>query len=413
MALLLIIRFSPNDVQRVASVYDVDKAKRGSTFIHIIGNMKKTLLAALAIAVILLILCFALRPSTSKTDLGATMEPIKIGVITSLDGFAAPWGEYGKMGVELAAKAINEKGGINGRKIELVIENDHTDGKQGVSAWNKLVSIDHVKGIIGGVFDFTAQPLMPLALRDKVSFISPSNFRIEGGFELNEQSFVMMTDFNRVVRYLKDYISAKKIKKLAVVHFKSTFGDEIAKTLNGVMQELGESGIIDEQYTEIGSNDFKTLIAKLKSKGVEAVFLDAVGNDPVNFLSRAKQAGFKPTIIGYNGITDAFANETDKSLTEDIVILNWEITGQEFSKLFETAYNMPPSKSVDKFFDAVYVLGNAIANTKDSTGTAGYIANRTFTTPNGTFTFSKEHQTSDTPVEIDIVKGGVLVPWKK
>jgi branched-chain amino acid transport system substrate-binding protein len=338
-------------------------------------------------------------------------NPIRIGAVISLTGFAAPWGEYGKNGINLAVKNINEKGGINGRKVEVIFEDDHTDPKDSVSAYNKLVSIDKVDGVIGSVFDFTTQPLLPLALSNKVTLISPSNFRIEGAFDLNQQSFVMLPDFNKVIRELKNYLSGSKVKNLAVVHFQSGFGKEIAKTLDGVMKENGQTGIIDEEYATIGGNDFRTTITKLKSQKVEAVFLDMVGDDPKNFLVQAKQLGFKPIIISYNGISDAFANEKDKSLLEGVVILNWEVNSQEFTSMYKAAYTIEPTKSADKYFDAVYVLANGIANSADKSEVATYISKTTFTTPNNKIIFTKDHSVESIPVKINIIEKGIQVPY--
>ncbi len=372
----------------------------------------------LVIGVIIVLIVVALAASGSSNRNQSNIRPIKIGAVLSLTGDAAPWGEYGKNGINLAVKAINDAGGINGRKVEVVIEDDHTDPKQGVSAFNKLVSVNHVQGIIGGVFDFTAQPLIPLALTNKIAFISPSNFRIVGGFDLNDQSFVMLTDFNKTISKLQPYLAASPVKKLAVVHFKSTFGGEIEKTLDGVMKGLGRGGVIDEPYNQIGNNDFKTTIIKLKGENVDTVFLDMVANDPLIFLRQAKQLGFAPTIISYNGILDAFASEADKSLLNNVVVLNWEITSPQFTALYQNEYGIPPTKSADKYFDALYVMAQGIANaTSDSagdvSGVAAYIANNTFTTPNSTITFTADHVVQDTNTVVQVMKGGMLVPWSK
>mgnify|MGYP001570962853 FL=1 len=366
--------------------------------------MKKIMIG---IAIVLLIIV-AVRVTGNK----GSDETIKIGSVISLTGFAAPWGEYAKNAMELAVKNINENGGIDGRKVELIVEDDHTEGKDAVSAYNKLVSLNNVDGVIGGVFDFTAQPLMPLAQNNKIALVSGSNFRIAGGFDLNDQTFVMLPDFNKVIRELKTYIQKENIKKLAVVHFKSTFGNEIAKTLDAVMKENGQNGIVNEEYAQIGDNNFRTTIAKLKAQGVEAVFLDMVGNDPVNFLVQAKQLGFNPKIISYNGVTDSFANEADKSLLEGVVILNWEVTTSEFSKLYKNAYGIEPTKSADKYFDAVYVLANAIANSSDKASVASYISKNSFVTPNGTIRFTPEHAVETVPVEIQVIKNGVATKYQ-
>ncbi|MDB5254311.1 MAG: Extracellular ligand-binding receptor [Parcubacteria group bacterium] len=372
--------------------------------------MNNTTKAALGVIIVILVI-WGISKTTGSKSVDSTKEPIKIGAVISLTGSAAPWGEYGKKAMELAVKEINAKGGIDGRQVNLLIEDDHTDGKQAVSGFNKLVSIDHVNGIIGGVFDFTAQPLLPLAHNEKITFISPSNFRIAGGFELNDQSFVMMSDFNKVLAAMKTYLGGENVQKLAVVHFKSTFGKEIATTLDTIMKDLGHGGIVEEEYTQIGNNDFKTTIAKLKAQNVDAVFLDTLGSDSVNFITRAKQANFKPAFISYNGLTDAFAEEKDKSLLENVVILNWEVTRPEFANLFQDSYGIAPSKSADKFYDAVYVLAQGIAGSKDNAQVASTIENSSYTTPNGEVKFTADHAAQSTNVKIQIIKQGKLVDY--
>lgn len=365
------------------------------------------------IAIIVIVVVFVGWGITKKsTPIDNAKAPIKIGAVISLTGFAAPWGEYAKNGIDLAVKTINENGGINGRNVEVIFEDDHTDAKDSVSAYNKLVSLNKVQGVIGSIFDFTSQPLLPLALSNKVTLITPEVFRIPGAFEPNEQTFSMYPEFSKVLRELKGYLSATKPKKLAVVHFQSGYGKEIAKTLDAVMKENGQLGIVDEEYAKIGGNDFRTTIAKLKSQKVDAVFLDMVGDDPLNFLVQSKQLGFKPTIISYNGITDAFANEKDKSLLENVVVINWEVPSLAFSVMYKAVYNVEPTKAADKSFDAVYVLAEAIAKSENNSEVAPYIARTTFSTPNATIRYTKDHAVESIPVVVNVIKNGVQVPFK-
>jgi branched-chain amino acid transport system substrate-binding protein len=161
--------------------------------------MKKATIGIVAIIIIVLI-GWSLKGKSTPSSTGK--EPIKIGAVISLTGFAAPWGEYSKNGIDLAVKNINEKGGIDGRNVEVVIEDDHTDAKDSVTAYNKLVNVDHVDGVIGSIFDFTSQPLIPLAASNKTTLLVPEVFRIPGAFEPNEQSFVMYPEFSKTLQAL-------------------------------------------------------------------------------------------------------------------------------------------------------------------------------------------------------------------
>lgn len=368
----------------------------------------------IGIAAIIIIVSIAFwAVSSEKTRRLSSNEPIKIGAVLSLTGDAAPWGESSKNGIDLAVKTINQNGGIDGRLVEVVFEDDHTNGKDAVSAYNKLVKVDNVSGIIGSVFDFTTQPLLPLAETDKIALITPSNFRIAGSFELGSQSFALLTNFDDMVRYYRDYLAQDKIKNLAVVHYTSTWGVEISKVMGEIMSSYGKAKPIEEIYTNIGGNDFKTVILKLKNAGVDTVFFDMLGEDSVNFLKRSKELGFNPTMLTYTGALESFAQEKDKSLIEGVAVVNWEITSPQFNALYEKEYGKPAGKSADKAFDALYVMANAIAKASSAGEVALYIADHTFVTPNAEISFTPEHTVSSTPIQIEIIKNGVSVPWRK
>jgi branched-chain amino acid transport system substrate-binding protein len=372
--------------------------------------MKKlTIIVVIAIIVIVLISVFSTKPSSPA----GSKEPIKIGAVLSLTGDAAPWGESAKNGIDLAVKDINSKGGIDGRKVQVVIEDDHTDAKNAVSAYNKLVNVDHVSGVIGSVFDFNTQPLLPLAENNKIALITPPNFQIKGSFDLGSQSFSMLVNFDDMVSKYGDFLKQDKIRKLAVVHFTSTWGVEISKVLGNIMQSYGKSKPIEEAYTKIGGNDFKTTILKLKNEGVDTVFFDMLGDDSLNFLKRSKELGFKPTFLTYIGALEIFNGEQDKSLIENVALVNWEISSREFDEMYRKEYGTKPGKSADKSFDALYVMATSIANTTRTSEVADYIAHNSFVTPNSTIAFMPDHTVNSTPIEIDIVKNGELAKWVK
>ena len=372
--------------------------------------MKKTYLTILILIVIGLVWYFS--GVSTKQNVVSDNNPITIGAVLSMTGPAASFGEYTKKGMDLAVNEINQAGGIDGRAVKVLYEDDKTDSKGSVSAYDRLVNISKVNGVIGGLWDFTAQPIFPLAVSNKIAFISPSNFRIEGGFEPNEESFVMMTDFNKVIRKIQEYLKQDKVKSIAVVHFKSTFGTEIAKTIGQVSTEIGKGKITDESYSSIGSNDFRTTIAKLKQNKVDTVFLDMVDVDTVTFLAQSKDLAFTPQFITYVGSYDGFKPE-NKFLLENVIVLNWELTTPEFMNAYRKAYNSDPAKSADRAYDAVYVLAQAIAKTKTNADVANYIASTKFQTINGKIEFLPTHEVSTTPVEIDVYKEGKLIPWQE
>jgi ABC-type branched-subunit amino acid transport system substrate-binding protein len=206
-------------------------------------------------------------------------------------------------------------------------------------------------------------------------------------------------------------VTASGAKKLAAVHFTSAWGNEVARNMDLISQSLGHGPAINESYAQLGNNDFKTIIAKLKSAGVDEIFIDMFGTDTATFLTQAKQQGFTPKIMTYNSALDGVENKD--GILNGIIVLNWELAGAEFQTVFKNAYNMPAEKSAEKWFDAVYAMANGIANSTSTASVASYIASHTITTPNSTVSFTANHTAANIPVEIDVMKDGQLVLWKK
>jgi hypothetical protein len=143
------------------------------------------------------------------------------------------------------------------------------------------------------------------------------------------------------------------------------------------------------------------------------VFFGMIGDDSLNFLKRSKEIGFEPTFLTYIGALEIFNNEPNKSLIENVALVNWEISSPKFNEMYKKEYNTEPGKSADKSFDALYVMATAIANTSNVSDVADYIAHGTFVTPNSTISFMPDHTVNSTPIEIDIFKDGKMVKWVK
>ncbi len=369
--------------------------------------MKNTFIWA-AVAVVVLGGVWAIYKS--KTPSPSSTNAITIGAVLSQTGSAASYGEIARNAIHMAADDINAQGGIDGRRVEVVYEDDQTDPQQAVSAFQKLTSVDKVDAAIGGVFDFVYQPLLPIADTTHTALVSPETFRIPGSLELTDNSFTMLPTLSSVVRELKTYIASHKTQQLGIVHLQSAWGADVAATLASMAQELGQPTVINESYEHIDNNDFKTTILKLKAAKVDTVFLDMVDVDPVTFLTQARQLNFHPTVITYPGLTDSFAAPgADKSLMEGAVVLDWEFSAPEFSANYQKRFGTAPTKSAGKAYAAVYVLAQAVAKAHARQDVAGYVASHSFVTPLGNITFNAQHSTDSTPVRIEVIKNGVPV----
>lgn len=374
--------------------------------------MKKIIYLVILIAVALgLVLIFNVGNKQGGT-LSKSAKPIKIGAMISLTGVAADFGNMSKKAMDLAVEEINKNGGIDGRPVELYIEDDQTTPQGSVSAYQKLVGIQNADAVIGGIFDFTAQPIFALAQKDKKVFISPVNFQIDGSFEMNDYSFVLYPKFNQVISQLDSVIADNKINNLAMIRYKSGFGESIEHTLANIMKDKGTFNV--ESYAAIGSSDFRTNILKLVDKKPTAVFLDMLDFDIVKYLEVAENLNFKPQLIAYTTMRDVFNNQkVDKSKIEDAIMIDWEVPSDEFVKRFEKKYGEKPRRGANKSYDAIYILAESIAKSKNAEEIPKYIESNIFKTVNGDTSFSAKHSAKDTPINIYKIKGGEMVMVKE
>ncbi len=325
---------------------------------------------------------------------------IRLGAIISETGVAASFGEMSRKGIKLAVSEINAKGGVNGRTVEVVFEDDGTDPTKALSAYQKLVSVDNVSAIIGSNFDFVTQPLFAAAKTGDVAVVTPSSPYYAGYFEENQNAFFMMTDLPQIISTFDSYLKTQEFNKIGILRYPSVFGEMFSR-------ELGAS--VDETYAEIGNNDFRTQILKLKSSGADLVFLDMVANDPEQFLKQSRELGYSPKVITHVGVKQALASTESPELYEGIVVLDWNVSPEAFVKKFTDTYSLAPDNSANRAYDAVYVLADAVANSRNRTDVSAYLAVHTFATPNGTVVFDKNHAASSMPVLLERIEGGKLV----
>lgn len=343
-----------------------------------LDGMKTTLFLLAALILVSLIAC---TPSP---------DTVKIGAVLALTGPAASYGEEARNGIELAAFEINANGGINGKRVEVLYQDDQTDPKQSVTAFTKLADVDHVSGMIGGTWDFNYNAIAPLAEQYHITLITPQNVKTTGTLT-NNYTFIMRPELGTLTKTLEDYLKQNQIKRIAIVRFVSVFGEDIAGALKDMAKRLGGELIRDETYGAIGGNEFQTTITKLKQLKPDAVFLDMVDTDYVNFLQRRKELGLNATILTHAGVNSLLPNPNlDKSLFYDLVYFDWDTPPSEgFIQKYHAKHGRDPTNSADGAYDSMMILSEALSHTSPEQAHQ-YLQTHHFTTANGEFSFKNQ-----------------------
>jgi branched-chain amino acid transport system substrate-binding protein len=259
--------------------------------------MKKYVWSGVAVAAM-----FALSGAASAQG------TIKVGVAGPLTGPNAAFGAQLKNGAEVAAKAINAKGGLNGAKIELVFGDDVSDPKQGVSVANKMVG-DGVKFVIGHFNSGVTLPASEVYAENGVLMITPSatNPKITERGLWNVFRTCGRDDQQGEVagKYLAEKAKGKKV---AVVHDKTTYGKGLADETQKSINKLGIKEVLYEGVNT-GEKDFSALVAKIKASGAEYVYWGGLHTEGGLIARQMRDQGVKATMMSGDGITsDEFAS---------------------------------------------------------------------------------------------------------
>lgn len=228
--------------------------------------MNKSALWGIVVLVILFVGWVLYKGNPGQSETG----PIKVGFIGPLTGDAAAIGESLKNAVTIATDEVNAAGGVSGRQVEVTYE-DGKCGNAAASAAQKLINVDKVKYIIGGACSGETLAAAPVAESSKVILLSPVSSSPDittAGDYIFRNYASDASSGNKIAQAMFD----KGYKKVAVVAEQTDYAQALRKVFEKTYTDLGGTIVASEGYST-DNKDFRTLLAKIKTSGAEAVYL--------------------------------------------------------------------------------------------------------------------------------------------
>jgi branched-chain amino acid transport system substrate-binding protein len=235
---------------------------------------------------------------------GVTKTEILIGTIQDLSGPLAGYGKAARNGMQLRIDEINEQGGINGRKLRLLTEDDGYDPKKALLAAQKLVNQDKIFIMAGHLG--TAQNLaaMPVQFEKGVVNLFPITAARQMYEPLHRLKYSFAAPYYDQMRIaLPKLVKEKNVKKVCIIYQDDDFGTEVLKG--------GEAGLktIAMDYTEKtsykrGATDFSSQVARMKAASCELVVLGGVIREPIGTIAESRKTGFNPIFLGSSAVYD-------------------------------------------------------------------------------------------------------------
>ena len=334
---------------------------------------------------------------------------IKIGAIMILSGEGASWGEASRNGMEMAIADINKSGGVLGRPLEGVYEDDQSDPKTSVSAFNKLVSADNIKFVVGPNWSATGLPLVDLATQSKVVMISPSL----GVADFNEGSEYIFNTWPHdalLSAQLGDYVYAQGHRHVALFGAQDPWVKAQTKAFTDEFTKKG--GVVDMTYEPTtDTKDVRTEVAKVVAdKKIDAVVMTTDGYSLTDInAEQLREGGVK--VPFYNITTDNKIIADCGTSCEGMIFPTFLTPTKTFSDEYKAKYNRDVEIGADSAYDAVMMLAQAMEATKstDPDAVKVYLSNiKTYQGASGTLT-SDGKRAFTKPYILKEVKSGVAV----
>ncbi|MBI3336091.1 ABC transporter substrate-binding protein [Candidatus Peregrinibacteria bacterium] len=240
----------------------------------------------------LLILIPLFLSACTSQDVSQDGEPIRIGVISPLTGPAATYGEPAARATELAAKEINDAGGILGRPIELIVEDGKCEGKDAASAASKLIHTDHVKIILGGHCSTESLTIAPIANENKVlqlaTLTASDDYTNAGDYSFRNYPASSVRDIP-----LGKVAYERGIRTVASIYEQKDYPLSTYRAFKKGFEDAGGEIILD-QYFVPAEKDFRSYLTKIKNTNADAIyFAPQAPEEAILFLRQLNELGMQ------------------------------------------------------------------------------------------------------------------------
>jgi ABC-type branched-subunit amino acid transport system substrate-binding protein len=351
---------------------------------------------------------------------GAQDTVVKIGHSGPLSGPQAFSGKDNESGARLAVEELNAKPiTVAGKKIkfELQSEDDQGDPKAGVAAAQKLVD-QGVRFVVGPYNSGVAIPASR-AYNDGGALIAP----VATNPKLTQQGYkgifrVNASDTQLGSKMALYAANEMKLKNVAVIDDRTAFGQGVAEEFKKQAKASGMT-VAGHEFTTDKAFDFSSILTKLKTKKVEAIFFGGYAPQAAPMARQMKQLGITAKLLGGDTICTAEMGKLGGDAAgENILcsqggaILDKAAAGPAFKAKFKARFKADPDVYAATYYDATMMYAQAMqkANSIDPAKVGAAIAAGSYKGVTGTFAFDEKGDLKASPVTIFTFKGGQPVP---
>ena len=366
----------------------------------------KRILVALIISISLLSAC---------NNGGGGADKVRVGVFMSLTGSTANFGISSVNGIKMAADEVNAAGGINGKQIELLVQDDRSDASEAATIVTKFVTQDQVHAVLGEVASSRSIAAAPIAQNAKVPMLTPSSTNPEvtkkGDF-IFRSCFIDPVQGAAIAQFAAKTLNAKTAA--IMVDRKNDYSTGLEKVINETFTRMGGKIVAVQSYQE-GDQDFNAQLTSLKGGNPEVIFVPGYYNDVGLIAKQARDKGITVPLIGGDGwdSTQLYAIGgtalNGSYFTNHYSPYDTDPKVQKFVNDYKARYNSLPDALAATAYDAAKIMFDAIKRAPSLEGAAirdALAATKDFPGVTGNVTFNENRDAVKPIVMIEIKDGG-------
>lgn len=317
--------------------------------------------------VILLAVLLAAVNLLARLALADDPAPIRIGSILILTGEGAATGNASKNGIEMAKDEINAGGGLLGRRLQVIFQDDQGDPKKSIAAFRQLTDSEGISLIIGPTWSNVGLPLIDLAAQKHTLMISPS-LGVATFNESSEYLFNTWPHDDVLSRKLAQHVYAKGHRHVALVGAEQVWVKEQTEAFKKEFEQLGGKIVFLTEPLP-GSTDLRSEALKIKNlKSVDALVSTTDGIIVGSLLAKALR-DLRVTLPTYSITLDQTAIDAAQGGFEGMEFLTFLTPEPEFKRRYEARYKTTIDLGADSAYDAVMMLARAIRTTRSTDAT--------------------------------------------
>lgn len=325
---------------------------------------------------ILMMICALLLISGCATQTTTPITenaPIKIGWIGPLTGAGALYGTTELNAAKLAVEDLNAAGGINGRAVELIVEDGKCEGATAASAATKLIEVDGVHQILGGHCSTESLSILPITEPNKV-FVIAGATGTDVFTGAGKYSFRTFPSAKGLYGKLAEAAYKKGSRKAAMIAENKDWPKAVVGGFEGRFKEIGGEIVASETFPP-GETDFRTMLLKIKQSNPDSIMISAQGPDAdAGIISQMAELGMDMQIYGdviavSKGVYDKTGGKLPSTAIAGLPLIDPSTSpkAQDVLDRFTKRFGAPPFGTFHPLesYDGVMVMADVIKQCGD------------------------------------------------